>query len=178
MVSLDGYVEDQNGNIDWSQPDEDVFHFILELEKRIDTHIYGRKTYENMAAYWPNVLTDHTASKADKEWANMWVNAQKIVFTRASHVSLQEHTRIATLMEEELIDLKKQRGQAISLGGASIAETFMEEGYIDEFQLFIFPLLLGSGKPMFPIQKHTQKLKLVETKTFNTGVQFLHYAKN
>lgn len=174
MVSVDGYIEDQNGSIDWSKPDEEVFQHIIDQEKMVDTHLYGRKTYENMAGHWPYVLDDPESSSQDKEWAGMWVDRKKIVFSRTLAEVKWNSRIVKDNLREEIEKEKALPGKNLSLGGATIAQTLIELNVIDEYWLYVHPVTLGGGKQMF----HKQlTLQLAEAKSFASGIVLLQYQK-
>ncbi|WP_208590241.1 dihydrofolate reductase family protein [Gracilibacillus suaedae] len=174
MVSVDGYIEDQNGSIDWSKPDEEVFQHIIDQEKMVDTHLYGRKTYENMAGHWPAVLNDPKSSSQDKEWARMWVDRKKIVFSKTLAKVEWNSKIVKSNIKEEIETEKAMPGKNLSLGGASIAHTMIELDLIDEYWLYVHPVTLGRGKPMF----HKQlTLQLAEAQSFASGIVLLKYQK-
>ncbi|QGH35558.1 dihydrofolate reductase [Gracilibacillus salitolerans] len=174
MVSVDGYMEDQNGSIDWSKPDEEVFQHIIDQEKTFDTHLYGRKTYENMAGHWPYVVDDPESSSQDKEWARMWVDMKKIVFSKTLDKAEWNSKIVKDNLREEIEKEKALPGKNLSLGGATIAQTLMELDVIDEYWLYVHPVTLGGGKPMF----HKQlTLQLIEARSFASGIVLLRYRK-
>ncbi|WP_413378813.1 dihydrofolate reductase family protein [Alkalihalobacillus sp. 1P02AB] len=176
MVSLDGFIEDEQGGILWSKPDEVLLSFISEQEHQIDTHLYGRRTYENMASYWPFILDSPIASEEEKRWARNWLECEKLVFSRVQEIELNWNSRyVKQELEEEIKELKCRAGGHLSLGGAGLAKTFMDINLVDEFHLYVYPILLGKGKRLFPSLNQIKKLKLVDMKRFDSGVLFLNY---
>lgn len=174
MVSVDGFIEDQYGNIDWSKPDEEVFQHIIDHEKLFDTHLYGRKTYENMADHWPYVVDDPESSTKDKEWARMWVDIKKIVFSNTLTKAEWNSKIVKDNLREEMEKEKALPGKNLLLGGATIANTLTELDVIDEYWLYVHPVTLGSGKSMF---HQMVTLQLLETRAFPSGIVFLRYQR-
>ena len=174
-VSLDGYVEAANGDISWSFPDEELHKHFNERESMLDTHLYGRRLYENMTAYWPTADENPSAPQHEIEYACIWKSKPKVVFSKTlDHVEWNS-TLIREDIANEVDRLKSQSGKDMSVGGAELASTFMQLGLIDEYWLYIHPIILGSGKPMFQQLDRMHSLKLIETHTFSSGVVLLRY---
>jgi len=174
-ASLDGFINDADGAIDWSPPDEELFRFHTECLENIDVHLMGRNLYETML-YWENV--DEGTLNADEiKFAKIWNALPKIVFS-STLKSVVGNSRIAKDdLAEEITQLKKQPGKDIAVGGAHLAHACMKLNLIDEWHLFLNPILLGGGTPYFPSFDERQNLKLVETKTFDSRIVFLRYAR-
>ena len=174
-VSLDGYIEAPNGDIDWSAPDPELHRHFNELERQTGAMLYGRGLYENMTAFWPTADQDPAASEPVKEYARIWREKPKVVFsTTLKHV--QWNSRLASgNIDEEVRWLKEQPGGDLTVGGAGLAASLMQLGLIDEYWLYTHPIILGGGKKMIgPLQQRI-KLRLVETRTFPGGVVMLRY---
>jgi dihydrofolate reductase len=190
-VSLDGFIEAADGDLSWSFPDEELHKHFNDLESTIDIHLYGRRLYENMAAYWPTADENPSAPKNEIEYARIWRNMPKIVFSRTLDQVGWNSRLVGENIAEEVNKLKagKERpssrrlensrrpeaGGYLSVGGAELASTFMRLGLIDEYRLYIHPVILGGGKPMFPQLLDRIDLQLVETRTFGSGVVLLRY---
>jgi dihydrofolate reductase len=174
-VSLDGYITDSDGGIDWSVPDDELFLFHTQQEQEIGVHLCGRRLYETML-YWETA--EESLLPADQvEFAHIWKALPKIVFSTTLE-SVVGNTRLATAgVGEEVARLKEQPGKDIAVGGAGLARSCMELGLIDEWRLFVSPVLLGGGTPYFPTLDEKIDLKLVETKTFGSRVVFLRYGR-
>jgi dihydrofolate reductase len=174
MVSLDGMIEGPNRNLDWTIPDEELHRFINEQQSAIDTHLYGRRMYEAMI-YWETADQDPSQPDYVLEFARIWKKLRKIVFSR----TLEQVQGNARLVREDVADeiarLKGQPGKDMVIGGASIAASIMRLGLVDEYRLFVHPVVVGSGTPMFPALDNPIKLRLVETRTFGSGVVYLCY---
>lgn len=175
MVSLDGFIESSTGEINWSAPDEELHQHFNDQEHFIDTHLYGRRLYENMANYWPTADQKPDAPELEIEFARIWKKRNKVVFSKTlEHVDWNT-TLVRENIAEEVRKLKEQPGKDMDLGGAELAATFRQLDLIDEYRLYIHPVLLGDGKPMFKQLPEMQQLHLIESKTFGCGVVLLRY---
>ena len=174
-VSLDGYIEAANGEISWSFPDEELHKHFNERESMIDIHLYGRRLYENMTAYWPTTDENPSAPQHEIEYARIWKSKPKVVFSKTlDHVEWNS-TLIRGNVADEVNRLKLQSGKDMSVGGAELASTFMRLGLIDEYWLYVHPIILGGGKPMFQQFDDKVNVELIETHTFGGGVVLLRY---
>jgi len=176
-VSLDGYMEGPEGEIDWAFPDEELHRHFNELEDEIDIHLYGRKMYEIMAGYWPTADENPSAPAHEMEYARIWKEKPKIVFSTTMGEVGWNSRLVKENIAEEIRKLKAQPGKHMSVGGAGIASAFMELGLIDEFRLYVYPVILGGGKPMFQRMEGKIHLQLLETRTFRSGVVLLRYRR-
>lgn len=174
MVSLDGFVEGPDGELEWSAPGEELHrHFNDQyLTGAIDTSLYGRRLYENMAAYWPTV--DGSAPDIELEFARAWKKLPKIVFSTTLKRVKWNSILAQEVVPEEIETLKSQDGGDIDLGGADLAATFIRYGLVDEYRLYVHPVVLGGGTPMFPPNEQLG-LKFAETQSFPCGVVLLRY---
>lgn len=172
-VSLDGFIETAGGDIGWSYPDAELHRHFNEHESTIDTHLYGRRLYEAMTAFWPTPDENPSAPDVEIDYARTWKQKQRIVFSRTLTQVGWNSQLFRGDIAEEINRLKAQPGKDMSLGGANLAATFMQLGLIDEYRLYVFPVILGSGKPMFPDLRDKIELKLVETRAFGSGVVLL-----
>jgi dihydrofolate reductase len=174
-VSLDGFIEDRNGDLNWSYPDEDLHKHFNDLESTIDLHLYGRRLYENMAAYWPTADENPSAPRVEIEYARIWKRMPKIVFSKTIDQVGWNSRLVRGDIAEEVNRLKEQSGKDMSVGGAELASSFMKLGLIDEYWLYLHPVVLGGGKPMFRPLHIKINLLLVETRRFGSGVVLLRY---
>jgi dihydrofolate reductase len=174
-VSLDGFIEATNGDLRWSDPDEELHKHFNDWEAMIDIHLYGRRLYENMAAYWPTAGENPSAPKVEVEYARIWKEMKKIVFSKTLKKVGWNSQLVSENITEEVNRLKAQPGKDMSVGGAGLASTFMQLGLIDEYCLYVHPIILGGGKPMFPHLRDKINLQLVETRTFGSGVVLSRY---
>src|SRR5690625_165489 len=175
-VSLDGYIEDPNGELDWSEPGEELHqHFNdLYLSGEIDTSIYGRRLYENMASYWPSIHDDSAVSDVEKEYARVWKRVPKMVYSKTLETAEWSSTLAREVIPEEIHQLKQQSGNKIEVGGAELAASFLKAGLVDECWLYIHPVILGGGKPYFPAGLRLD-LQFLDTYTFPCNVVRLRY---
>ncbi|MCK0472775.1 dihydrofolate reductase family protein [Halalkalibacter sp. APA_J-10(15)] len=175
MVSLDGYIEGPHHEIDWGKPGEELFQHFNEQEKDFDTHLYGRKTYENMRDYWSERAEAREASKDEVEFARMWNKIEKVVFSNTLEKVEGNSILVNNDIEAVINHRKEQSGKHMSLGGATLAETFIKLGLIDEYHLYIHPILLGGGRRLFPSLQTKTNLELIESKVFDQTVAMLRY---
>ena len=172
-VSLDGFIASPDGAIDWSVPDEELFRFHHQQVQEIGVHLCGRRLYETMV-YWETAEESPLAAE-QVEFAQTWKALPKVVFSTTLQ-SVVGNTRLATDgIGEEVSRLKEQPGKDIAVGGAGLARACMELELIDEWRLFVSPVLLGGGTPYFPTLDEQINLELVQTKTFGSRVVYLRY---
>jgi dihydrofolate reductase len=176
-VSLDGFIEDANGSLDWSDPDEELHRFFNEQERGFGLQLYGRRIYETMAGHWTTAHTDPSAPAYEIEYARIWQSIPKIVFSKTlQHVG--ENARLVRdNLAEEVSALKAQPGRDMVVCCAGLAESFMRLGLIDEFRPVVHPVVLGGGKPMFPAMDSMISLRLMETRRFGSGAILLRYER-
>jgi dihydrofolate reductase len=170
-TSLDGYVEDEVGGLDWSNSDQ-VHEYITELVRPIETHLCGRRLHETMS-YWDAPVESYPPEH--RNFAGVWHKAEKVVFSRTLQGVTTRNTRLERNFEPDAIrKLKEESEHDITIGGAELASVAIEAGLVDECYLFVQPVILGRGKPAFraPLRK---KLELLGTRPFSTGVVHLHY---
>ncbi len=173
LVTLDGFFEGPNGEIDWHVVDEEFNEFAIEQLNSVDMLLFGRVTYELMASYWPTeaAITD------DPIVAGRMNTLPKIVFSRTLSGVEWKNTRLVKEdAEEEISKLKQQPGKdLIILGSSDLAVTLIEHDLIDEFRIMVNPVVLGNGKSLFRGIKDRLKLELVQTRTFRSGNVLLYY---
>ena len=176
-TSLDGFVAGPNGEMNWIKVDEEMFDFVATMTNKADTALYGRVTYDMMQSYWPNAGQKPNASKHDIEHSEWYNQVSKVVLsTTLSQEGLSNTTVISNQLADNINKIKKQEGKNILIFGSPRAShSLLNEGLIDEFWLFVNPILLGHGMPLFKGITETTKLNLVESKTFECGVIALHY---
>jgi dihydrofolate reductase len=176
-TSLDGYVEDANGSLDWTITDEEIHQFFNDQEREFEVSLYGRRLYETMQPYWSTADQNPDLPAVVKEYARIWNAIPRIVFSRTlDHVEVN-----ATLMRDGLIEqitkLKSQPGRWMNVGGPTLAASLIEAGMVDEFRLVIHPVILGGGKSYFPNLKAPTNLMLLETHHFSSGAMYLRYVR-
>lgn len=177
IISLDGYVEDNDGNIDWAEPDEEVHRFVNDLQRPIGTYLYGRRMYETMV-YWETVHRSAGHPPHVEEFAAIWQTADKVVFTRTLDMCSSARTRIEKEFDPTTIrQMKTSEPRDISVGGADLASQAIAAGLVDEYQLFVAPTVVGGGKPALPLDVRLD-VELVDERRFNSGVVYLGYRKS
>jgi len=171
ITSLDGYTADQEGKFDWGEPDEEVMALINDLERPVGTYLYGRRMYEVMR-YWED--TDLTGrSAATREFAAIWRSADKIVYSTSLPEAATARTRIERSFDQGAVRALKQRGD-VSIGGPTLAAHAIKAGLVDEYQLFVTPVIVGGGLPALPLGARAS-LHLVDQRRFAGGFVFLRY---
>lgn len=175
LASLDGYIEDKDGNFDWAMPDEEVHQFINDLERPTGIHLYGRRMYETLMVWEtdPNLAADE--SPLIRDFAQIWQAAEKIVYSTTLESVPTRKTHIERSFDPETIrQLKKTARQDLVIGGPELAAHAFRAGLIDECQLFLAPVLVGGGKKALPDDVQLA-LELLEERRFANGVVFLRY---
>jgi dihydrofolate reductase len=176
-VSLDGFIETTQGDLNWSNPDEELHKHFNDLESEIDIAFYGRRLYETMAAFWPTADENPEAPEHVKEYARIWRNQTKVVFSRTLERVAWNSRLVQEDIAGEVLKLKQQPGKNLSVGGAGLAASFMQLDLIDEYRLYLHPVILGGGKPMFGALRDPITLELVETHKFGQGVVLVRYQR-
>jgi dihydrofolate reductase len=175
MASLDGFIEDRDGTLEWVLIDEELHRHANDEARKAQVFICGRRLYEAMV-YWDSPESQSGRPDFEVEFSELWRSKPKIVFSR----TLDSVGPNARLMHDglagEITRLKAQPGGDISIGGASLAAEVMQMGLVDEYMVYLQPVLLGGGKPMFGPNGKSSSLRLTETRTFNSGVVMLRYA--
>jgi dihydrofolate reductase len=173
-VSLDGFIADPTGNIDWSAPDEELHRFHNEQARELGAQLYGRRLYEVMR-FWETAEEDPSLPEHELEFARIWKDTPKIVFSKTLEKVEGNARLVPDGAAEEVARLKEQPGKDLAVGGAGLASTFMKLGLIDEYRLFVNPVVLGGGTPFFPALDERINLELVETRTFGSRVVYVRY---
>ena len=174
ITSLDGYIADEDGNFDWAEPDEEVHTFINDLERPVGTYLYGRRMYEVMVA-WETVHTLADQPPYAREFAEIWQAAAKIVYSRTLETVSTTRTRIERDFDPEAVrQMKARAGRDISVGGPDLAAQAIRAGLVDEWHLFVTPIVVGGGKRSLPDDVRV-KLELLDERRFEGGVVHLHY---
>lgn len=176
-LSLDGFVASADGGLDWISLTEELFDHVEQRVQQTDTALYGRVTYQMMEAYWPTAAEQPNASKHDHEHSRWYKTARKIVLSKTladRHDS--STTIIRSPLHDEISKLKKETGSEILVfGSPSATHALMAEDLIDGYWIFLNPVLLGQGIPLFKNIRDRTKLKLITSRTFASGVVCLNY---
>jgi dihydrofolate reductase len=174
ITSLDGYIEDKNGNFDWAVPDDEVHTFINNLERAAGTHLYGRRMYETLMV-WETDPNLAAMSPLYRDFAEIWQSADKIVYSSTLQVVSTRKTRIERTFDPGAIRrMKETAKQEILIGGPDLAAHAFRAGLIDECHLFLTPILVGGGKRSLP-EDVRLNLELMDERRFGNGMVFLRY---
>jgi dihydrofolate reductase len=174
IASLDGYIEDVDGKFDWARPDDEVHAFINDLGRPIGTYLLGRRMYE-VLAYWEDPPALDQQPSYVQEYAEIWQAAEKIVYSRTLETVSTARTRIERQFDREAIrQLKAESEPNISVGGPDLAAQAIRAGLVDEFELFVVPIVVGAGKQSLPGNARIE-LELLDERRFRNGTVFLHY---
>ncbi|MFJ8107185.1 dihydrofolate reductase family protein [Streptomyces sp. NPDC096132] len=175
-VSLDGYFEGPDHDISWHRVDDELHRYFNDTVARMDGLISGRVTYDLMAAYWPTADADPTTPAPMAEFARIWREIPKYVYSRTLEHADWNTTIVREVVPEEVRALKNRPGPGVlGLGGADLGATFLHHGLVDELHLCVHPVLIGRGKPLFPRTDTMTHLHLAESRTFGNGVVLLRY---
>jgi dihydrofolate reductase len=173
LTSLDGYVADEEGNFDWAEPDEEVHTSVNNLERQVGTYLYGRRMYEVLVAWETLDLADQPPFIRD--YAGIWRAAEKIVYSTTVQAVSSARTRIERDFDPEAVrQMKASAGRDLSVGGPHFAARAIEADLVDEFHLFLTPIVVGGGTRALPDDVRV-KLELLDERRFGNGVVHLHY---
>jgi dihydrofolate reductase len=174
ITSLDGYTADEEGNFDWAAPDEEVHTFVNDLERPVGTYLYGRRMYEVMAP-WETDPSLADQSRVMREFAELLQAADKVVYSKTLEAVSSARTRIERDFDPEAVrQLKTQAERDITVGGSDLAAQAIKSGLVDEFHLFVTPIVVGGGLQSLPNNVRV-KLELLDERRFGNGVVFLCY---
>jgi dihydrofolate reductase len=176
-VSLDGYMAGPNGELDWQLVDEELHDHFNEQLRDMSAFLDGRVSYELMAAYWPTADEDPEASRPVREFAEIWREMPKIVYSRTLESAGWHATIAREVVPAEIEKLKAEPGGDMAIGGANLAATFLRHDLVDEIRLYVNPIVLGAGQPLFKPADKPINLHLADTHTFTSGVVLLHYRR-
>ncbi len=172
-LSLDGYIAAATGDPSWVVPDEELHRHFNDLERQIDTLLYGRRMYELMTGFWPMADQDPSAPSFIVEYAQIWKPVEKVVFSSTLATVAWNSRLVRGDPIAEVAKLKTQTGQSIGVGGLVLASCLASAGLIDEYRLYYVPVLLGAGKAAFSQIQDRVRLRPIETRTFSSGTVLL-----
>jgi len=173
ITSLDGYVADEKGTFDWAAPDEEVHAFVNDVERRVGTYLYGRRIYEVMVA-WENMPLG-AEPPVVHDFAQIWRAADKIVYSRTLPTVSSARTRIERDFDPDAVRrLKAAARHDLTVGGPDLAAQAIRAGLVDEYHLFVVPVLVGGGTRALPDRVRLM-LDLLDERRFGSGVVHLHY---
>ena len=174
LTSLDGYLEDADGRFDWARPDAEVHAFVNQLEGPTGTHLYGRRMYETMAV-WQDMGDEPGLPAAEAAFAELWRGVDKVVYSRTLDDVWTPRTRLEQAFDPDAVrQLKETADRDLSIGGPDLAADAFRAGLVDEVHLFVFPIVVGGGKPGLPRDVRLE-LELVDEQRFASGVVHLHH---
>jgi dihydrofolate reductase len=175
-ITLDGCCDHTKQQI----PDVETYEYFIRLMQDVDLLVYGRKTYQLMVPYWPDIAKNQSETKAENEFALAFDSVNKVVFSRTLDSAEDKNTRIVgTDLRDEILKLKQEQGKNILVGGVSVPSQLIELGLVDEYRFVVGPVIAGEGRRLLEgvsLQEKLQ-LKLVESKIFKSGRVALRYLK-
>jgi dihydrofolate reductase len=174
LTSLDGYIEDRDGAFDFAVPDAEVHTYINEVERPVGTHLYGRRMYETMAV-WQDYGLGPDATEAEAAYGGLWRELDKVVYSRTLDDVWTARTRLEREFDpDEVRALVDAADGDVGVSGPALAQHAFAAGLVDDVHLFVFPVIVGGGKPGLP-QDLTIDLELLHERRFASGVVHLHY---
>ncbi|QEV21577.1 dihydrofolate reductase family protein [Streptomyces alboniger] len=174
-VSLDGFMEGPNREIDWHRVDDELHRHFNDWCGTLGAFLDGRVTWELMDAYWPTADQDPSCGEIEAQFAGIWRDTPKYVFSRTLRQAGWNTTILREVVPEEIRALKEKASGDLALGGADLAATFLRLGLIDEIHTYVHPVVIGRGKPMFLAPDVKADLRLAGTRTFGSGVVQLRH---
>jgi dihydrofolate reductase len=176
IASIDGYVSDTNGNFDWAAPDTEVHAFINELLRPIGTHLYGRRMYETMV-YWETANFAAGEPVVVQDFAEIWRAAEKLVYSTTLKTVASARTRIEPSFDPEAVrHLKGASATDLIVGGPHLAAQAIKAGLVDDYHLFLTPVVVGGGNHALP-HDVLLRLELLDQNRFSNGTVHLHYRR-
>jgi len=175
-VSVDGYIADAHGSIDWSEPSDELHQYWNDFERETALSFYGRRLYELMSAYWPTADKTPDAGPLIVDFARIWRAMPKIVFSRTL-ASVDWNSRLERRDPVEVVkEMKAHTDGNLEVAGATLAAPIVRAGLVDEYRIVIAPTAVGGGTPFFPMLPSWISLRLLENRTFGGGTVLLRYA--
>lgn len=174
ITSLDGFVSDRDGGFGWAEPDAEVHTFINRLERSVETYLYGRRMYQMMAV-WETEPALAGASPVARDFAQVWQAADKVVFSTTLTSVATTKTRLERTFDPVRVQaIKAATARDVTVAGPTLAAQAIGAGLVDEYQVFVVPVLVGGGTPLFPADVR-EDLELVDDHRFTSGVTYLRY---
>jgi dihydrofolate reductase len=175
ISSLDGYIEDSDGKFDWAEPDEEVHAFVNDLVRPVGTYLFGRRMYETLV-FWERPPDLAAQPRVVQDFAEIWQRAEKIVYSKTLQTASSARTRIEREFNPEAVrHLKATAGGDLAVGGPKLAAQAMEAGLVDEYHLFVVPVVVGGGKRSLPARNVRVNLELMDEHRFRGGTVYLNY---
>lgn len=173
ITSLDGFIEDLDGGFGWAEPDAEVHAFVNDLERTIGAHLYGRRMYETMAV-WQTIGDEPGLPAEEAAYAELWRALDKVVYSRTLDEVWTPRTRLERELDPEAVRAMKAADGDLSVSGPGLAQHAFRAGLVDEVHLFVFPVVVGGGKPGLPRDVRLN-LELLDERRFGNGVVHLHH---
>jgi dihydrofolate reductase len=172
ISSLDGYFEDKGGNFDWAAPDDEVHAFVNDLERPVGTYLFGRRMYETMV-FWEHPPELAGRPRVVQDFASIWEAAEKVVYSTTLQGVASVRTRLERSFDPEAVrQLKAVADRDLTVGGAELAARAIEAGLVDEYHLFVVPVVVGGGKRSLPDDVRLD-LELLDERRFGNGTVYL-----
>ena len=171
LASLDGYIADANGNFDWAEPDAEVHAFVNDLDRSVGTYLLGRRMYEVLSV-WDTIQDDHPAIA---DFADIWRSTDKIVYSSTLDSVSTARTRLERTFDPDTVAaMKASADRDLSIGGPTLAARAIAAGLVDEWNLFLSPVVVGGGTSAFPAGSSVE-LTLEDERRFANGTVYLRY---
>jgi len=177
QISLDGFFEGPNKELDWNMVDDELHAHILEVLRPMGGFLSGRVTWELMAAFWPTADADPASTPFVKEFAPLWRGMPKVVYSKTLASAGWNTTIARDVVRDEVEELRLRARGGLIVGGGDLGAAFMDQDLIDEYRIYVHPIRIGEGKRLFPPSKEKVLLRLAETRTFGNGVVLLRYER-
>lgn len=176
-ISIDGYMAGPAGELDWHMVDEELHQYFNDKIRKAGGFLNGRVNYELMAGFWPTADSDPNSTGPMQEFAGIWRDMPKVVYSRTLEHADWSTTIVSDVVPEEVQELKSNSEGDLLLGGADLVAEFFRLDLIDELALFVHPVILGAGKPLFPGLEERIGFNLIDTHVFGNGVVMLRYRR-
>ncbi|MFN8624186.1 MAG: dihydrofolate reductase family protein [Chloroflexota bacterium] len=176
-VSLDGYIEDRDGELGWGRMDAELHQWFNDRMRGIAASLYGRRLYETMAAYWPTAESDPDGNEVTRDFARVWNRTPKVVFSRTLREVIPGCRLVQGDVADILPEIRRDLPGDLEVGGADLAGQLLRAGLVDEVELVVHPVAVGGGKPFWPDLERPLDFELAEITRFGSGVVALRYER-
>lgn len=177
QISLDGFFEGPKKELDWNMVDDELHDHILEVLGPMGGFLSGRGAYELMAGYWPTADADPAATPFVKEFARIWREMPKVVYSKTLDSAGWNTTIARDVVRDEVEVLKRGSRGDLVVGGGELGAAFMAQDLVDEYRIYVHPIRIGEGNRLFPPSQEKVPLRLIETRAFGNGVALLRYER-
>jgi dihydrofolate reductase len=176
-MTLDGFIEGPDGELDWASAGDDYFRHVDDLLASMSAFLHGRRVYENMASYWPTADARPDSTPRVAAFARLWREMPKLVFSRTLERVDWNSTLVREVDPAQLRALQARPGGDMVVGGADLGASFLRHDLIDEMRIYVHPVAIGRGKPLFQPSTRRIPLRLAQTRAFESGVVLLRYER-